>query len=125
MSARHGRSFSGLFSGSRPRYHAPELMDEAGNEALQEAIKHMHGCGSTWVESVPVHETFNGEVVWDGEVQVYDLVGHPQAKRAYAWSHATDGTKRRFYAVLGIPPIVDALTAVRASIVAAADRGVL
>jgi len=125
MSARHGRNFSGLFSGSRPRYPGAEIMDEAGNAALQEAIRHMHGCASTWVESVPVHETFNGEVVWDGEVQVYDLVGHPTAKRAYAWSHATEGTKRRFYAVLGISPIVDALTAVRASIVAAVDRGVL
>lgn len=116
---------SGLSSGSRPRYPGAELMDDAGNEALQDAIRHMHGCGSTWVESVPVHEAFNGEVVWDGEVQVYDLIGHPQAKRAYAWSHSTTGTKRRFYAVLGIPPIVDALTAVRASIVAAVDRSVL
>jgi hypothetical protein len=115
----------GVFTDARSRYSDPKLMDEAGNEALQEAIKHMHGCGSTWVESVPVNERFDGEVVWAGEVQVFDLIGHPQATRAYAWSHATEGTKRRFYAVLGIPPIVDALTAVRASIVAAVDRGVL
>ena len=30
-------------------------------------------------------------VVWDAEVQVLDLVGHPKAKRAYAWSCATMG----------------------------------
>ena len=95
-------------------------MDEAGNEALQEAIKHMHGCGSTWGEAVPVHETFNGEVVWDGEFQVYDLGGHPTAKRAYAWSYATEGTKRRYIAVLQLGPVIDAVTAVRASIAAAA-----
>jgi hypothetical protein len=100
-------------------------MDEAGIDALREAIRNMHGCASTFVESVPVHETFNGEIVWDGEVQVFELTGHPQATHAYAWSHATTGTKRQFYAVLGINPIVDALTAVRASIVAAVDRGVL
>lgn len=100
-----------------------ELMDEAGNDALQEAIKNMHGCASTWIESVPVHEEFNGQTVWDGEVQVYELTGHPQAKRAYAWSHATTGTRRRFYAVLGIGPVVDAVTAVRAAIVADYKRG--
>jgi len=98
-------------------------MDEAGNEALQEAIRHMHGCGSIWVESVPVHETFNGEVVWEGDVEVFDLIDHPQAKRAYAWSSSTDTAgRRRFYAVLGVGPITDAVMAVRASIVADTKR---
>lgn len=41
-----------------------------------------------------------------------------KAKRAYAWSHETNGGKRRFYAVLGLAPVVDAVTAVRASTVA-------
>lgn len=93
-------------------------MDDAGLDALREAIRHMHGCESTWVESVPVRETFRGEVVWDGEVQVFELAGHPRAARAYAWSHVTEGSKRRFYAVLGLPPVVDAVTAVRAAIAA-------
>jgi hypothetical protein len=93
-------------------------MDSAGIPALQDAIRHMHGCESTWVETVPVTERFNGELVWEGEVQVFELVGHPKAKRAYAWSHETDGGKRRFVAVLGLGPVVDAVTAVRASIAA-------
>lgn len=75
--------------------------DPAGIPALQDAIRHMHGCGSTWVESVAVREEFRGEVVWDGHVQVFDLDGHPTASRAYAWSHAVgDGPRRRFVAVL-------------------------
>jgi hypothetical protein len=45
-------------------------------------------------------------------------MGHPQAKRAYAWSYETGG-KRRFLAVLGLGPVVDARTAVQASIVVA------
>lgn len=98
-------------------------MDEAGDDALKEAIKNMHGCASTHVESVSVHETFNGQTVWQGEVQVYELTGHPKAKRAYAWSHATTGTKRRFYAVLELGPVKDAVTAVRAAIAADAKRG--
>jgi hypothetical protein len=35
----------------------------------------------------PVHETFQGQTVWAGEVEVFDLVGHPKAKRCYAWAH--------------------------------------
>ena len=93
-------------------------MDDAGEPALREAIKHMHGCDSRWVESVPIHETFRGETVWEGEVQVYELIGHPKAQRAYAWSHVTTGTKRQFYAVLGVPPVDSPMNAVRASIAA-------
>ena len=93
-------------------------MDPTGTEALRDAIRHMHGCESAWVESVSVTETFRGEMVWDGEVQVFELVKHPTAKRAYAWSYATEGTKRKFVAVLQAGPVTDAITAVRASIVA-------
>lgn len=94
-------------------------VDDAGIPALVEAIKHMHGCDATWIESVPVRETFEGAVVWEGEVQVFDLTGHPMAKRAYAWSHATTGQKRRFFAILAIPPVASPRDAVNAVIVAA------
>ena len=93
-------------------------MDDAGIPALQDAIRHVHGCEATWVESVPVVERFRGEIVWAGEVQVFDLIGHPAAKRAYAWSYATEGERRRFVAVLQLPPVEDAVTAVRAAIAA-------
>lgn len=63
-------------------------------------------------------EKFQDEIVWEGEVQVFDVTGHPQAKRAYAWSYETGTGKRRFFAVLGLGPVTDAITAVRASIAA-------
>lgn len=98
-------------------------MDEAGSDALREAIRHMHGCESIFVESVPVHETFNGQTVWEGDVEVFDLIGHPQATRCYAWSSSTDTPgRRRFHAVLGVGLITDAVMAVRASIVADTKR---
>jgi hypothetical protein len=90
-------------------------MDDAGIPALIEAIRHMHGCEATWLESVPVTEAFQGKVVWAGEVQVF-RVDHPKAQTAYAWSYATEGTKRRFMAVLGIPPVDSPIKAVRAAI---------
>ena len=78
----------------------------------------MHGCDSKWIESVPVTETFQGATVWNGEVQVFELVGHKAAARAYAWSHATEGARRKFYAVLHAGPVTSPLMAVRASIAA-------
>jgi hypothetical protein len=69
---------------------------------------------------VPVHEQFQGKTVWKGDVEVFDLLEHPKAKRAYAWAHL-DGPKdeeTRFVAVLELPPVKDAKTAVQASIMA-------
>ena len=75
----------------------------------------MHGCAAVWRETVPVHEVFRGETVWKGEVEVYDLTGHPKAKRAYAWSYVEgeNDEGERFVAVLEIPPVDSAVMAVR------------
>ena len=82
-------------------------------ERLQMVIHQLHGCDSTWDGSVPVVETFRGELVWQGDVEVFK-VNHPKAQEAYARSDS-DGN---FTAVLGIPPATDPLNAVRVSIVA-------
>lgn len=92
------------------------IMDE-DITALQAAIKNLHGCDSTWIESVPVKETFQGQIVWEGEVQVFDLQGHPRATRAYAWSYRTDEGKRRTVAVLHEGPVDSPENAVKAAIV--------
>ena len=65
---------------------------------------------------MPVVETFRGKIVWQGQVEVFALKGHPKAKRCYAWSHEEDG-KRRYVAVLELPPVNSPVTAVRAAIV--------
>ena len=49
---------------------------------------------------------------------MFELTDHPTAQLAYAWSDATTGTKRRFFAVLHMPPVDSPMTAVRASILA-------
>jgi len=97
-------------------------MDFVGIPALQDAIRHLHGVESTWLESVEVDETFDGAQVWKGEVQVFELVGHPKASRCYAWSEASTGNKRRFFAALHVPPVDSAAAAVRGSIVADARK---
>lgn len=88
-------------------------------DCLRDAIKKLHHCDSTYRESVPVTETFQGKIVWAGTVEVFDLIGHPNAERCYAWAHKEgrndEGT--RFVTVLEIPPIDTPKKAVRASIV--------
>lgn len=86
-------------------------------ENLKEAIRKTHGVESTHVESVPIKETFQGKTVWEGVVEVFDLHGHSTSKRAYAWSHQTDGAMTRHVAVLHHGPVVSPHTAVRAAII--------
>jgi len=86
---------------------------------LKKAILDLHKCGSKWIESAAVKETFKGEIVWEGIVEVFDLLDHPTAKRCYAWSHALDDpSKRKFIAVLHELPIDSPEKAVKAAIVA-------
>jgi hypothetical protein len=87
---------------------------------LQVAFEQLHGCDAIYRETVPVHEVFQGQTVWQGEVEVFDPSGHPKAKRAYGWSHreGKNDEGERFVAVLEIPPMVSPITAVRASIIA-------
>jgi hypothetical protein len=96
-----------------------KAMIEVDARQLKEAIESQHGGMATLAQAVPVKETFEGQTVWEGIVHVFDLEGHPKATRAYAWSSPIEGsTKRRFFAVLHIPPIVSPLDAVRAAIIA-------
>lgn len=85
---------------------------------IKKAILNLHGCRATWVESVPVKEIFEGEIAWEGVVEVFDLEGHPAAKRAYACSHRIGHSrKRKFFAVLHQGSVKSPLDAVRAAIV--------
>jgi len=88
-------------------------------DEIKEAIRRLHGADATYVESVPVKESFQGRTVWDGIVEVFQLHGHPKAEKVYAWAHDTDNSKhpRRHVTVLHIHPITSPILAVRAAIV--------
>ncbi len=88
-------------------------------DELRDVIRRLHDAEATHVESVPVKETFQGQTVWEGVVEVFSLKDHPTAHRVYAWSHDTDipGNPRRHVTVLHIPPVISPLLAVRAAIV--------
>lgn len=94
-------------------------MPQSYIEELRSVIRRLHGVESKHVESVPVKETFQGKTVWEGVVEVFELIGHPKTARVYAWAHDTDDPNkpRRHVTVLHIAPVDSPLAAVRASIV--------
>ena len=63
-------------------------------EELRAVIRRLHGADAQHIESVPVKEAFQGKTVWEGVVEVFDLIGHATASKVYAWSHDTDGPGR-------------------------------
>lgn len=89
-------------------------MDAADIEALRDAIRRQHGVESRWVESVRVTEIQQGgEIIFHGDVHVFDLDDHPTAKRAYAWREP--GVNPTLVAVLELGPVTDPVAAVRAA----------
>jgi hypothetical protein len=88
-------------------------MNEKPLSYFAEAIRATHGAESELVRRERVVERFRGETVWEGEVLVFQLAGHPEATRCYAWE--VDGVVT---AVLHTPPVGSAQDAVRASIAA-------
>ncbi len=88
-------------------------------QELREIIRNLHGADATHIESVPVKETFQGKTVWEGIVEVFELHGHPQARKVYAWAHDTDDPQKpkRHVTVLHINPVTSPVLAVRAAIV--------
>lgn len=94
------------------------MAQNSDEEDLKLAIEQTHNCSATFRKPVAVIEKHNGLTVWEGIVFVFDIEGHTQTKTAYAWSSAVEGSdKRRFYAVLKIPPVDSPQAAVRAAIV--------
>ena len=85
---------------------------------IQAAFLRLHGVDAAYVETVPVVEEFQGETIWQGDVEVFDIRGHPKAKRGYGWGHVTgeDDQARRYFTVLELPPVDSPQAAVKAAI---------
>lgn len=93
-------------------------MAEVSLEAIQQAVENLHNCRAKHRQDIWVIEQYEGQTVWEGNVSIFDIEGHPTATTCYAWSSPVEGsTKHRFYAVLKLPPVESPEDAVRAAIV--------
>ena len=76
-------------------------------------MEHLHKCRAEHSATVPVHEVFHGKTVWKGDVEVFNLSGHPKAKRCYGWSY---GDPEQFITILELPPVNSAQAAVKVGV---------
>ena len=89
---------------------------------LRTEIRRLHGCEASHVVTVPLTDQFQGKIRWQGEVEMFDLHGHPQANRCYAWAYLDEDNKQQFTAVLEMPPVDSPRAAVRAALFTGADE---
>lgn len=87
-------------------------IQRAVERAVEGPVKHR--------ETVAVVETFRGQTVWQGAVEVFDVDAPPPAV-AYGWLVDAD-PEPQYIAVLGKPPVDSALTAVRMWLVSQARK---
>ena len=59
---------------------------------------------------------FAGVIVFDGPVELFELIGHPVARRCYAFEIDYDGHLCRSFALLELPPVESALKAVQVAL---------
>lgn len=83
---------------------------------IQSVFLKLHGCDATYIETVPVVEEFQGKTIWQGDVEVFELTGHPKATRGYGWGYQTTESGGRYFTVLELPPVDSPQTAVKAAI---------
>ena len=84
-------------------------------EKLRAEIRAVHGCESRHVSTNRVRALWDFRLAWQGDVETFDLIGHPTASRCYAWTYE-EGDQRRIATVLHLPPVDSPFTAVDALI---------
>ena len=85
---------------------------------IKQTIERLHNCKASFIEDIAVVEKFGDKTVWNSIVHIFKIEGNNKADTCYAWSSPIEGSKkRRYYAVLHIPPIDSPEKAIRASIV--------
>jgi len=91
-------------------------------ERLKLTVEHLHKFSASHVSSVPVLEKFQGQTVWQGQVEVFELTGHPKAKRCYGWSY---GDPEQFITILELPPVDSPESAVKVGVSYQVKKGKL
>jgi len=83
---------------------------------LQWEIERKYQCAAVHRESVDVHEMLDGNTIWKGQVEIFDLTGPAEAKRCYAWAYCEKGQNLQFISVLASYLVDSPQKAVRAAI---------
>jgi hypothetical protein len=81
-------------------------------EALKQSIAENHACTAIYIQSVMVEEAHHGEILWAGQIEIFEIQGHAKAKTAYGWWQ--ENTEDGLVTILALTPTMDARKAVQA-----------
>jgi hypothetical protein len=90
-------------------------------ERLREAVEKACQCKARHAFSTAVLENFEGQVVWDGMVETFEIDGHPAAKLCYAFNFVENDIPV-VKTVLGVPPADTPQGAVKVAIASKARK---
>ena len=97
---------------------APEAPSDSLTDSeialLQQAVERRYACVAVPIKEAPVRKRVDGKTVWEGLVEILELVDHPKAIRAYAWfsSDEESPAARTIATILHSPQISSAKKAV-------------
>ena len=83
---------------------------------LGKAITAMHECRCSHFGTEKIKEEHDGQIVWEGDVEIFQLQGHADANVAYGWGWEDCHKEIQYIGILNVPPIESAADAVRAAI---------
>ena len=91
---------------------------------LQAKIQERYKCAAAHRESAFVREMLEGQIIWTGYVEIFDLIGHADAEKCFAWTNTEkrvsgsvlNSENMQLITVLGKRPVDSPQMAVRAAI---------
>jgi hypothetical protein len=90
---------------------------------LARVIEATHGLHAIHLETKRVKDVFDGEVAWEGEVEIFAVTGHAVAKQCFAWGFRREGGQGwDMTTILSVPPVTTPELAVKAAIAAHAKQ---
>ena len=76
----------------------------------------MHNCRPSHFGSEKVIETHDSKEIWSGDVEIFQIEGHPEANVAYGWAWKDGNEEIQYIGILRVPPVESPQDAVRAAI---------
>ena len=83
---------------------------------LGDAIAAVHECRCSHFGSEHVREEHEGKLVWEGDVEIFQIEDHADARVAYGWAWQDSSNEIQYIGILNSPPINCANDAVKAAI---------
>jgi hypothetical protein len=83
---------------------------------LSKAITAMHECRCSHFGTEEIKEEHDGKILWEGDVEIFQIEGHADANVAYGWGWEDGDKEIQYIGILRVLPIESPADAVKAAI---------